>query len=65
MTEMVLNKADIVEVLKTLGDYGVDHFKLIKHNECGIGYCLSIEYSTNMNGRMVTVTVPVVDEKDW
>jgi len=65
MKDITLNKADIVEILKTLETYKVDHFRLIRHSESGIGYCMDIEYQTNLNDRMVTIKVPIVGTENW
>ena len=62
---ITLNKADVLRLVEVLDEFGIDHFKLIRHGESGIGYCLSVEYQTNMNDKMVTIQVPVVDERDW
>lgn len=62
---MTLNKADVLALTEVLNQFKVDNFKLIKHDESGIGYCLDIEYQTNVNDRMVTIRVPVVGVENW
>jgi hypothetical protein len=62
---MTLNKADVLRLAEVLDEFKIDHFKLIRHNESGIGYCLDVEYQTNLNDRMVTIRVPVCGVEDW
>lgn len=65
MIKITLNKADIVEITKTLIRFDIDHFTLIKNDESGIGYTLDIEYETRMQDAKVKVTVPVVGVENW
>lgn len=62
---MTLNKADVLRLTEVLNEFKIDCFTLVRHSECGIGYCLDVEYLTNLNGRMVTIRVPVVGEENW
>lgn len=62
---MILNKADVQELLKVLDEFKIDSFKLIKHDTSGIGYTLDIEYAHSLNGRIVDTRISVVDETNW
>lgn len=68
MTEMKLNRADIEEVVKVLNEYpDIQAFKLIRHGESGIGYCVDLEYTklSGPNGRPTTVRVEVAGVENW
>lgn len=68
MTELKLNRADIEEVVKVLNEYpDIQAFKLIRHGESGIGYCVDLEYTTlsGPNGRPTTVRVEVAGVENW
>lgn len=62
---MILNKADVQEILKVLDEFKIDSFKLIKHDTSGIGYTLDVEYAYPLNGRMVETRISVVDTDNW
>lgn len=62
---ITLTKANVVKLTEILDEFGIDHFKLLQHSDSGIGYYLTLEYQTNMNDRVVTIQVPIVDEQDW
>jgi len=62
---ITLNKADVTRLVEVLEEFKIDHFTLVRHSESSIGYCLDVEYITNLNGRMVTIRVPVVGVENW
>jgi hypothetical protein len=62
---IILNKADVQELLKVLDEFKIDSFKLIKHDTSGIGYTLDIEYSHKLNDRMVETRISVVGTDNW
>jgi hypothetical protein len=64
MSEIALNKSDIEEITKVLNDHGIQYFNLV-YKQNAIGYCIDLEYSTEINGRMCTVIVPVVGIEEW
>ncbi len=65
--EIKLNYADLLEVKKVLDEYDqkMGQFKIIRHNESGIGYCLSVEFDNIVNGRLETTRVEVVGPGQW
>ena len=65
MTTIILNKADLKEILKVLDEYDIDYFKIIKNDTSGIGYTLDIEYSHKMKDRMVDTRISVVGTENW
>jgi hypothetical protein len=64
-TEITLNKADILEIITTLKDFDIDHFKLIKEDSSGIGYTLCLEYPHSMNGKLVYTRIEIVGPEEW
>lgn len=68
MIEMGLNRADIEEVVKVLQEYpDIQAFKLIRHGESGIGYCIDLEYTTltGPNKRPTDVRIEVAGVENW
>lgn len=68
MIEMYLNRADIQELVKVLDEYPeIDHFKLIRHGESGIGYLVSIEHTvlSGPSQRPTDVRIEVVGVENW
>lgn len=68
MIEMGLNRADIEEVVKVLQEYpDIQAFKLIRHGESGIGYCIDLEYTTfsGPNKRPTNVRIEVAGVENW
>lgn len=68
MIEMLLNRADIKELVKVLDEYPeIDQFKLIRHGESGIGYLVSIEHTTmtGPNKRPTDVRIEVCGVENW
>jgi len=63
---MILNRADITELLNTLVTLNIDSFKLIKNDTSGIGYTLDIEHDIkNKDNETVTIVTQVVGTEDW
>jgi hypothetical protein len=59
MTQITLNAADIQLISQAIFDYDIDSFRLIKRNECSIGYLLDMEYvdrTTGQTERLALVT---------
>ena len=67
MNELKLNYADMQEVMKVLDEYGqtAGQFKIIRHGETGIGYCISVEFDNIVSGRLETTRVEVVGPSNW
>jgi hypothetical protein len=65
MNKIILSANDIKEITKVIEEYKVDYFTLTRNNVSAIGYCIDLEYSTTINGRMCTVIVPVVGTEKW
>jgi hypothetical protein len=65
MNKIILSANDIKEIAKVIEEYKVDYFTLIRNDVSAIGYSLDLEYSTEINGRMCTVIVPVVGIEEW
>ena len=65
MNKIILSANDIKEITKVIEEYKVDYFTLIRNDVSAIGYTLDLEYSTEINGRMCTVIVPVVGIEEW
>lgn len=65
MNKIILSANDIKEITKVIEEYKVDYFTLIRNDVSAIGYSLDLEYSTEINGRMCTVIVPVVGIEEW
>ena len=66
--EMMLTCGDLQEVMKVLEEYGQNdegQFKIIRHGESGIGYCISVEFENIVNGRLETTRVEVVGPGQW
>jgi hypothetical protein len=68
MSEIMLNRADMEEINKVLQEYpDVQVFKLIRHGESGIGYCIDLEFE-NLTGpkmRSTTTRVEVCGVENW
>lgn len=68
MIEIGLNRADIEEVVKVLQEYPeIQAFKLIRHGESGIGYCIDLEYTTftGPNKRPTDMRIEVAGVENW
>jgi len=65
MNKIILSANDITEISKVIEEYKVDYFTLVRTNVSAIGYSLDLEYSTEINGRMCQVIVPVVGVEEW
>jgi hypothetical protein len=65
--EIKMNYADLQEIVKVLDEYKQTEgqFKIIRHGESGIGYCLSIQFDNIVNGRLETTRVEVVGPGQW
>lgn len=63
--EMTLNRADLGKINEIVEEFGISAFKLIQHNESGIGYSLDIEYTAALKSRQVLIRIPVVGTENW
>jgi hypothetical protein len=65
-TTIVINKADIDTIQKIIEENQiVGAFTLHYENGSGIGYCLDLEFDTEVHGRIAKITIPVANEDNW
>lgn len=65
-TEIWIHKEDVEQIQRVLADFpSVQAFKLIYDSSSGIGYTTMIEFPHELEGREVSVIVPITTEENW
>ena len=65
-TSIVIHKDDIDIIQKIIEENQiVGTFALHYENGSGIGYCLDLEFDTEVHGRLAKITVPVAGADNW
>lgn len=66
MTKIMMNSADLEIINKIVEENSItQNFWLIYNNASSIGYTLDLEFTTDVNGREATVTIPICGEENW
>jgi hypothetical protein len=65
-TSIVIHKNDIDIIQKIIEENQiVGAFALHYENGSGIGYCLDLEFDTEVHGRLAKICIPVTNEDNW
>lgn len=65
-TSIVINKADLDIMQKIIEENQiVGAFTLHYENGSGIGYCLDLEFDTEVHGRLAKIRIPIANEDNW
>lgn len=65
-TSIVINKEDLAIMQKIIEENQiVGAFTLHYENGSGIGYCLDLEFDTEVHGRLAKISIPVANEDNW
>ena len=65
-TSIVINKEDLAIMQKIIEENQiVGSFTLHYENGSGIGYCLDLEFDTEVHGRLAKISIPVANEDNW
>jgi hypothetical protein len=66
MTKIMMNSADLEIINKVVEENAItQNFCIIYNNNSGIGYTLDLQFTTEVNGREATVTIPICGEENW
>lgn len=65
-TSIVINKEDLAIMQQIIEENQiVGAFTLHYENGSGIGYCLDLEFDTQIHGRLAKISIPVANEENW
>lgn len=65
-TSIIINKEDLNIMQKIIEENQIaGSFTLHYENGSGIGYCLDLEFDTEVHGRLAKITVPVAGTDNW
>lgn len=65
-TSIIINVQDLDTMRKIVEENQiVGAFTLHYENGSGIGYCLDLEFDTQVHGRLAKISIPVSDENNW
>ena len=65
-TSMVIRKEDLDIMQRIIEENQiVGAFTLHYENGSGIGYCLDLEFDTEVHGRLAKIVIPVANEDNW
>ena len=65
-TSIIINVQDLDTMRKIVEENQiVGSFTLHYENGSGIGYCLDLEFDTQVHGRLAKISIPVSDENNW
>jgi hypothetical protein len=65
-TSIVINRTDLDVIQRIIEENDiVGAFTLHYETGSGIGYCLDLEFDTEVHGRLAKISIPVANEDNW
>lgn len=64
-TTILMNTNDLKELTGIVEENNITYFKLTQDAGSGIGYTTDIEFESEINGRLATVTMSVANSDSW
>lgn len=66
MTKIYLQPKDLVNMTGVVHEFDITGaFQLVVDSSSGIGTSITMLFEREMNGRTITIQVPIVGEEDW